>query len=361
MLNRFGRVSRLLASGSGLALAIAAAPGLAMAQAAEEAAPEARAADVVTVTGTRIARDPNLASPVPVQSLDSEALQLSGEISLADVVNRIPALLASTTSEQTLTGANALNLRGLGASRTLTLVNGRRHVAGFEGDQAVDIGSIPRGLIQRVEVLTGGASAIYGSDAVTGVVNFILRDDYEGQSYDARFGMSSRGDAENASLQALWGRNFHEGRGNITFALDYTYDSVLRFGDRPWSANNGLSRSLPNPALRFQQGDIGASTPLFANFYNFQQTGRYPYGLSIPTSAQAFINAYNATFGTALTVGALSAAELALIERAQHLALACDPAPADLLDLVAARRYLAGQFRARARRGPERQRHGRLS
>ncbi|WBQ09458.1 TonB-dependent receptor [Hyphomonadaceae bacterium ML37] len=294
---------------------MAAAPGLALAQEAEEPAAETRPADVVTITGSRIARDPNLVSPVPVQSLTAEALQLSGEVSLADVVNRIPALLSSTTAEQGLTGANALNLRGLGSVRTLTLVNGRRHVAGFEGDQAVDIGSIPRGLVERVEVLTGGASAIYGSDAVTGVVNFILRDDFEGARYDARFGMSSRGDAENASLQALWGRNFLEGRGNVTLALDYTFDSVLRFGDRPWSANNGLSRSLPNPALRFQQGDIGASTPLFANFYSFQQTGRYPYGLGIPTSAQAFINAYNATFGTTLTVNDLSAAELALIER----------------------------------------------
>lgn len=315
MFHRFRHVSRLLTSGSGLALALAAAPGLALAQEAEDAAPQARESDVVVITGSRIARDPNLASPVPVQSLDAEALQLSGEVSLADVVNRIPALLASTTAEQSLNGANALNLRGLGSVRTLTLVNGRRHVAGFEGDQAVDIGSIPRGLVERVEVLTGGASAIYGSDAVTGVVNFILRDDFEGQSYDVRGGISSRGDAENASLQALWGRNFHEGRGNVTFALDYTYDSLLQFGDRPWSADNGLSRSLPNPALRFQRGDIGASTPLFANFYNFAQTGRYPFGLSIPTSAQAFINSYNATFGTSLTVSALSAAELALIER----------------------------------------------
>jgi len=119
MLNRFGRVSRLLASGSGLALAIAAAPGLAQAQEAEEPAAQTQSSDVVLVTGSRIARDPNLASPVPVQSLDAEALQLSGEISLADAINRMPALLASTTAEQSLTGANALNLRGLGSVRTL--------------------------------------------------------------------------------------------------------------------------------------------------------------------------------------------------------------------------------------------------
>lgn len=303
-----------LACGTALAGMVFAGSAV-MAQEPVSSDEQAQPAETIFVTGSRIARDPNLASPVPVQQLGQEALQLSGEISLADVVNRIPALLASTTAENTLTGANALNLRGLGATRTLTLVNGRRHVAGFEGSQAVDIGSIPRGLIERVEVLTGGASAVYGSDAVTGVVNFILQDDFDGFNLDVRAGMSSRGDAENASVQFLAGRNFHEGRGNIVFSLDLTADTRLTYGDRPWSRDNGLSRNLPNPALRFQRGDIGGSTPLFSNFYNFNQTGRYPYGLLIPTSAQAFINSYNATFGTALTPGDLSAAELALIER----------------------------------------------
>lgn len=270
----------------------------------------------VVVTGTRISRDPNLASPVPVQFLDEEALRLSGEISVADIVNKIPALLASTTSEQSLTGANALNLRGLGASRTLTLVNGRRHVAGFEGDQAVDIGSIPRALIERVEVLTGGASAVYGADAVTGVVNFILKDDYDGLNLDFRTGVSGRGDAENLSVQGLWGKNFDDSRGNVTVALDHTFDSRLRFGDRPWSRDNGISRSLPNPALRFQRGDISPSaTPLFADFYSFENTGRYQYGLSIPSDPQTFINQYNNAFGSSLTVTSLSPTELALIDR----------------------------------------------
>lgn len=308
-------LKHLLAGGSALAVLL---PWVGGAVAQEQTAPgepQAQASETIFVTGSRIARDPNLASPVPVQQLGEEDLRLSGEISLADVVNRIPALLSSTTAENTTSGANALNLRGLGATRTLTLVNGRRHVAGFEGNQAVDIGSIPRGLIQRVEVLTGGASAVYGSDAVTGVVNFILRDDFEGQSFDVRGGMSSRGDAENASVQMLIGRNFHQDRGNIVFSLDLTADSLLRFGDRPWSRNNGLSRNLPNPDLRFQRGDIGANTPLFSSFYNFNNTGRYPFGLLIPASAQSFINAYNAAFGTALTVNDLSPAEQALISR----------------------------------------------
>ncbi|WP_287245212.1 TonB-dependent receptor plug domain-containing protein, partial [Pseudoalteromonas sp.] len=136
--------------------------------------------EVIDITGSRIPTDPNVLSSVPVQSLNSKDIAMSGELNLADVVNDIPALISSLTAENTDTGSNSLNLRGLGADRTLTLVNGRRHVAGFRGSQAVDIGTIPRALVERVEVTTGGASAVYGADAVTGVVNFILKDDFEG-------------------------------------------------------------------------------------------------------------------------------------------------------------------------------------
>ena len=123
----------------------------------------------ITVTGSRIARDPNLSGALPVQSVDSEQIRLSGEFSVTDVVNDIPALLSSVTSENSVDsgtpvqfsdGANVLNLRGMGAERTLVLVNGRRHVGGLQGTASVDVGSIPIKLVERVEVLTGGASAI---------------------------------------------------------------------------------------------------------------------------------------------------------------------------------------------------------
>ena len=268
--------------------------------------------DEIVVTGSRIARDPNLASPVPVQSLDEEAFRLSGELNLADVVNDVPALVASTTAENSLTGANALNLRGLGTDRTLTLVNGRRHVAGFEGSGAVDIGSIPTALVERVEVLTGGASAIYGADAVTGVVNFILKEDFEGIDADLRGGISGEGDAEFVQFSAAAGKNFANDRGNVVVSVDYQEDSALRFGDRDWARNNLRARSLPNPALRFQNGDLTGDTPNFGRFYNFDNTGRFPYGFLIP-SADDFIAAYTAEFGVAPS---LTAAERALIDRA---------------------------------------------
>ena len=201
----------------------------------------------VVVTGSRIPVDPNLVASTPVQFLDEAALRLSGEINLAEIVNDIPALVASTTAENSVTGANALNLRGLGGERTLTLVNGRRHVAGFRGTQAVDIGSIPRALVERVEVTTGGASAVYGSDAVTGVVNFVLRDKFEGSQIDFRGGVSGEGDAENFSLDVLFGDNFADGRGNLVFALTIEEDTSLTHGDRAWSRNNGIAVTQTNP------------------------------------------------------------------------------------------------------------------
>ncbi|MEO0423260.1 MAG: TonB-dependent receptor [Pseudomonadota bacterium] len=275
----------------------------------------------VVATGTRLARDPNLEGAQPVTSIDSEAIQLSGEYSLADVVNDVPALLFSVTAEQSAddtqgvtAGGNVLNLRGLGIDRTLTLVNGRRHVGGVQGSSAVDIGSIPAQLVERVEVLTGGASAVYGADAVTGVVNFILKDDFEGFRIDGRFGTSTEIDGQQSTVQAVFGKNFASGRGNVTLSFDYARDEGLQFGDRP-NAVRGTGGDWVNPALRFQQGDISAgSTPNFAQFFNFAETGLTNFGLPIPT-ADDFIADYTDTFGAAPT---LTNAELALIDRAAN-------------------------------------------
>src|SRR5207237_5329769 len=105
-------------------------------------------------------------------------------------------------------GLNLLDLRGLGPNRTLVLVNGRRHVAGQPDSAAVDINAIPVDLIDRVDVLTGGASAIYGADGVSGVVNFILKRDFDAISARSQFGISDRGDAGNRFASIVAGRNF---------------------------------------------------------------------------------------------------------------------------------------------------------
>ncbi len=275
----------------------------------------------ITVTGSRIARDANLSGALPVQSVGEQEIQMSGEFSISDIVNDVPALLSSVTSESSIDaavefsdGANVLDLRGLGANRTLVLVNGRRHVGGVQGSAAVDVGSIPTKLVERVEVLTGGASAIYGADAVTGVVNFILKDNFEGFNVDANYGISSESDAAQKAITATWGTNFADDRGNIVISVDYRTDEGLRMGDRP-GANYGTGGDWVNPALRFQRGDIDASnTPNFAQYFNYDNTGLINYGLPIPDAA-TFMADYLAEFGVNPT---LTSGEQALIDRAAN-------------------------------------------
>ncbi len=201
----------------------------------------------VIVTGSRIPVDSNAVSSVPIQAISEEDIRNSGEINIADIVADIPALVSSITAENSSTGANSLNLRGLGGSRTLTLVNGRRHVAGFRGSQAVDVGTIPRALVESVEVTTGGASAVYGADAVTGVVNFILKDDFEGLEIDLSTGRPERGGGETTVLDIAWGTNFADGRGNAVLTVSAEDDSGILFGERSWSRDNGIASTVANP------------------------------------------------------------------------------------------------------------------
>ncbi len=281
----------------------------------------------IVVTGSRIRQNSNATSSQPLATISAEDLTQTSTVDIAEVMNDNPALLSSVTGTNSIdngannvsdanagnVGGSALDLRGLGYERTLTLVNGRRHVAGIEGTGSVDISTIPASLIERVEVLTGGASAVYGADAVTGVVNFVLKDDFEGLEIDVRTALSGEGDAETSNFDIIWGRNFDEGRGNVTAALQVNRSEGIRQGDRAHTANDGLYADDVNPLLRFQTGDISAaSTPNFAQFYNFDTTGRFPVGARIP-SADSFIMDYTDAFGVAPT---LTAGELALIDQA---------------------------------------------
>ncbi len=202
--------------------------------AGQSEAPEA--SETVVITGSRIAR-PELSLPNPVQVISAEAIEQSGKTNLTDFLVDNPALLGSQSNIQVAgsnlnggaqnVGVNFLNLRNLGTSRTLVLVDGRRHVAGYPGIAAVDINTIPTDLIQSVDVLTGGASAIYGADGVSGVVNFILKRDFEGLRLRAQNGISQRGDAGSRFVGVTAGKNFADGRGNIT--ATYEFQETDRF------------------------------------------------------------------------------------------------------------------------------------
>lgn len=273
----------------------------------------------ITVTGSRLRRDSNLDSPSPVVSIEAEAFR--GAPDVTDVLRTLPALTASVTSGQSVApgelgsggavGSATLNLRGMGAERTLVLVNGRRHVAGVAETSVVDINSIPRALIKNVEVLTGGASAIYGADAVTGVVNFILDRTFEGLEMSATGSTSDRGDGQTLDAYVKWGKNFKDGRGNLTIVGEYNHDYGLRFGDRAQFRDGNIASNGPNPALRFQRGDLGANTPNFSNFFSVDN-GFFPYGFVIPQPGTA---RFNAIFPAGTTP---TAAEQALIDRARN-------------------------------------------
>ena len=225
------------------------------AEAQTVADPPATEVDEIVVTGSRLAASSTALAPQPIQVVTAESLEAQGVTQVVDLLDRIPALQSSTSSAQANGGPATLNLRGLGAARTLTLVNGRRYVAGVPGSASVDISSIPAGLIERVEVLTGGASAVYGSDAVTGVVNFILKDDYEGTEFTVQGGLSGEGDADEFYVSMLHGRNFDNGRGNFTIGVQGNERSALYYEDRGFSRDNGVYDDYTNPQLFFQVGD----------------------------------------------------------------------------------------------------------
>ncbi|MES2859982.1 MAG: TonB-dependent receptor [Pseudomonadota bacterium] len=224
------------------------------AQSAPSAEPQDELEEVI-VTGSRLSTGSVLESAQPVQVVTSETIAAKGNVAISDLLDTLPALLSSTSSAQANGTAATLNLRGLGGNRSLVLVNGRRHVAGVPGSAAVDVSSIPSGLIDRVDVLTGGASAVYGSDAVTGVVNFIIKDDFEGEQFTVQTGLSGEGDGNDTYASLLFGRNFDGGRGNITLAIDGYDRQAVYYGDRDFSRDNGIDDNYPNPALFFQAGD----------------------------------------------------------------------------------------------------------
>lgn len=213
--------------------------------------PETAQADqggqVVEVTGSRIRR-PNLESTVPITSLTGDQVFQTGDTNVGETLNELPQL-RSTFAQQNpglgigIAGLNLLDLRGLGTQRTLVLVNGRRHVPADILNNAVspDIGSIPNDLIERVDIVTGGNSAIYGSDAIAGVVNFVMRRDFSGLQLRASAGIPEQGFGGNQYVSAMYGINFNDGAGNLTLHAEYSRQERIFASDIPWfRTNNGF-------------------------------------------------------------------------------------------------------------------------
>jgi len=286
----------------------------------------------IVVTGSRIRR-PNLESALPVTSVGGQEFFETGSVSVGDTLNDLPAL-RSTFSQSNSTrflgtsGLNLLDLRGLGTVRTLVLVNGRRHVGGDVLSSGVtpDVNTMPTDLIERVDIVTGGNSAVYGSDAIAGVVNFVLKQDYEGVQIRGQGGASRYGDAGSYFIAGLAGTNFADGRGNIAVNVEYARQENAWGDDRkflrdaltvvdsdPFGSDGNPDRIL-NPDfrsatfnnvgnIRFNSGDCGldpTGTPYLCPFLwlpdgtlvrqTGERTGLGPNGQFIGGNGEGFFD-----------------------------------------------------------------------
>lgn len=224
-----------------LGLSALCAPG-ARAQEAPPATPGDAELEQITVTGSRIAR-PGFDAPTPTTSLGVEEIQKAAPANIADFVNQLPQLSANATprvgngnTSTGFNGLNNLNLRALGANRTLVLLDGQRVISSALNG-AVDINNLPSALVERVDVVTGGASAAYGSDAVSGVVNFILNKDFTGVKANVSSGVTERGDDRTTNVDVSFGSGFAGGRGHVLVSGEYARVAGIDFLDsdkRKW-------------------------------------------------------------------------------------------------------------------------------
>jgi len=187
----------------------------------------------IVVTGSRIKRR-DFTSPSPIATIDRETIAFSGQPTLEETLNRMPQIIPDfgRTSNASGDGTSRINLRGMGPDRTLVLLNGRRLGPSGVGS-AVDVNNLPQSLIERVEIITGGATAVYGSDAVAGVVNFITRGDFAGLSMDASASLTEQGDAEIYDLNLAYGHELANTRGNITVYAGIYERKALFGAERP--------------------------------------------------------------------------------------------------------------------------------
>ena len=287
----FGRVRGPLGGKSRFGVAMTAlalvhgAPAYAQETSAAAASNEAAPGDQIIVTGSRVARD-GFQAPTPLVVLTQQDIQnTSPSNNIADFVNQLPQLAGSTKPGNSRlnisngsAGINALNMRNLGESRVLVLVDGRRSV-GSTIFGWVDINTIPQALVERVEVVTGGASSAYGSDAVTGVVNFVLNKKMEGLRISGDIGLTDKGDGFNYSGSVAGGLSFADGRGHAVFNAEIAHqDGIYEIdpSDRPWNHKGYLA--FANPAYVVTNG-VGNGQPAFITFReNAGQTNQAPGG-----------------------------------------------------------------------------------
>ena len=244
----------------------------------------------ITVTGSRVITD-NLRSPTPITSVSVDEIAKTTPSDIADALNKLPEILGSRTprtqgNASTNNGGNVLSLRNFGASRTLVLLDGHR-VPSSNQDGTVNVDILPQMLMSRVDIVTGGASAIYGSDAVAGVVNYVLDKRYTGFKFKADAGISNYGDGGEGQIAAAWGTDLFGGRGHFETSARYRGQALIPMSDRPYGENGQAwllagNGSVANPFVNVPYsrvfnsgmfGNVNCGTACAYNAYTFNQPG----------------------------------------------------------------------------------------
>lgn len=254
----------------------------------------------IVVTGSRIRRDP-INAPSPIIVVGREQLLETGLPTVIDYLATIPALSNSlvpsdTTGSLNLGGLSAANLRSLGTSRVLTLIDGRRQVGSQVGQMLVDVDTIPRLLIENIEIITGGASSVYGADAVSGVLNYTLRKDFEGLEIDANIGQIA-GDSSDAPLtrriSILGGKNLLDDRLNVYGFGEYERINEIVGSDIAWLADGrqvvGVDADPTSTTFGLPSDGIVDQ----ALFYDARYVGRPRWGVTVVANSQQPSNLTN--------------------------------------------------------------------
>jgi iron complex outermembrane recepter protein len=254
----------------------------------------------ITVTGSRIVRR-DLDAASPIMTIDTDRLENSSTLSIESVLNQMPQFVPDNTqfdsvgvaSGAVTPGIASVNLRGIGSNRTLVLVDGRR-AQPANASLVVDLNTIPSAAIERVETITGGASAAYGADALAGVVNFVLRDDFEGVEMDVQTSATAEGDGEETRFTSLLGVNSGDGRGNVMLGVEwYNREEVMQrdreFYRKGWEDQTNQTGGFLN-ATGFSPGQVTVNT---SNLTINQSV------LPVNRASQAAVNALFAPYGIA--------------------------------------------------------------
>jgi iron complex outermembrane receptor protein len=232
----------------------------------------------IIITGSRIA-SPNITALSPVQVVGEQQIKQAGAVNIQEMLDKNPSFgtpVLSTTNSAFFTagaGVATANLRQLGENRTLVLINNRRVVGGgLPGTPVVDLNNIPTQFLQRVDILTGGESALYGSDAVAGVVNFVYKRNFEGLLLDGQYGLTEKGDDKRYQIGATAGINLLDNRGNIMVYVGYSNDEGLRSRERSDTAVDNISTMQ----LTGLASDYAIPTTPF--FSSYPPQGRFTVG-----------------------------------------------------------------------------------